>query len=121
MDSRKIIKIGGVALPTPSSIKISREDLDSEGIRPITTGILKRNRIRAAVVKIELSWLFVDSTILSTILNMIAAETFTVEYWDDRTASRVTGRFYAGPNSYTYVRLPNSIEGTNFAVNLVEV
>ena len=41
------IKVNGVLLPTPSDISVEIQDLDGDSIRPIATGVLRRNRIRS--------------------------------------------------------------------------
>ena len=39
------IKANGVLLPTPSDISVEIQDLDGDSVRPIATGVLRRNRI----------------------------------------------------------------------------
>ena len=45
------IKVNGVLLPTPSDISVEIQDLDGDSIRPIATGVLRRNRIRSNMLK----------------------------------------------------------------------
>lgn len=49
------IKVNGTALPTPSEISVEISDLDSDSVRPVSTGILRRNRIRANMLKVTLT------------------------------------------------------------------
>ena len=47
MANEALIKVNGVALSTPSDIKVEIQDLDGESVRPVATGVLRRNRIRS--------------------------------------------------------------------------
>ena len=47
------IKINGTLIPTPSEISVEINDLDSDSVRPVSTGILRRNRIRSNMLKIH--------------------------------------------------------------------
>ena len=45
------IKINGTLIPTPSEISVEINDLDSDSVRPVSTGVLRRNRIRSNMLK----------------------------------------------------------------------
>ena len=115
------ILINGVKLPTPSTFKASFEDLDAEGVRPITTGVLRRNRIRSRVMKIELTWLLKDSPQTSTISKMVEPETFSVKVWDPLKGDYVTKTMYCSAFEYEYKRTLSGIKASALAANLVEV
>ncbi len=36
------IKINGTLIPTPSEISVEINDLDSDSVRPVSTGVLRR-------------------------------------------------------------------------------
>ena len=63
MADEAIIKINGTLIPTPSEISVEINDLDSDSVRPVSTGILRRNRIRSNMLKItctyKLNWYYV--------------------------------------------------------------
>ncbi len=115
------IYINGVRLPAPSTYKISFEDLDAEGVRPITTGVLKRNRIRARVAKCEMSWLLKDLVDTSKIFNMLEPETFTAKIYDYRTSRYVEKKMYCSKCEYEYIRTLNGIKASSLVANIVEV
>ena len=48
-DDEAKIKVNGVLLPTPSDISVEIQDLDGDSVRPIATGVLRRNRIRSNI------------------------------------------------------------------------
>ena len=50
------IKINGTLIPTPSEISVEINDLDSDSVRPVSTGILRRNRIRSNMLKITCTY-----------------------------------------------------------------
>lgn len=115
------IKINGVALPTPSEYDIELNDLDAEGQRPITTGKLKRKRIRSDCLKINLVWYLKDFPSISTILNMVKPETFNVTLYDAVGGEIVTRVMYASPKKITYIRLASGFKGEGLSFSLVEV
>ena len=41
MANEALIKVNGVALSTPSDIKVEIQDLDGESVRPVATGVLR--------------------------------------------------------------------------------
>lgn len=115
------IYISGVKLPTPSQYKVGFEDLDAEGIRPISTGILKRNRIRARVMKCELSWKVKPLLDTNTIFKMLEPETFKAIVFDDTKNAYVEKTFYCSKCEYEYIRTMNGIKASSIKANLVEV
>lgn len=115
------IYIGETKLPTPSDYKVSFEDLDAEGIRPITTGILKRNRIRARVMKCELTWKLKPLLDTNTIFKMLEPETVKAKVYDNIKNEYVTKTFYCSKCAYEYVRTLNGIKAAAIKANLVEV
>ena len=115
------IKINGQKLPSPSFYKPNYEDLDAEGIRPITTGILKRNRIREKVLKVELKWNLNDMSVIESIADMVKDETLSVEIYDVTKKSTVTKEMYCSNYGYEYIRTMNGIKASGYAVNLIEV
>ena len=115
------IYIGETKLPTPSDYKVSFEDLDAEGIRPITTGKLKRNRIRARVMKCELTWKLKPLLDTNTIFKMLEPETVNAKVYDNTKNEYVTKTFYCSKCGYEYVRTLNGIKAAAIKANLVEV
>lgn len=115
------IKINNVNLPTPSDYSVTISDLDAEGQRPITTGILFRKRIRAGVMRIELTYLLKDMPNISTVLNMIKPETVTVQLYDPVGGEIATKTMYAGDKKFGYKRVASGIKGEAFSFALVEV
>ena len=115
------IYIDDTKLPTPSDYKVSFEDLDAEVIRPITTGKLKRNRIRARVMKCELTWKLKPLLDTNTIFKMLEPETFNATVYDNTKNEYVVKTFYCSKCSYEYVRTLNGIKAAAIKANLVEV
>ena len=66
-----LIKIGGsngTKLPAPSEYEVSYEDLDSEeSKRYVTTGVMRRKRIRSNVMKVTLTYPATDISSISTV------------------------------------------------------
>lgn len=121
MQQEHDIYVGKTKLPTPSTYKVNFEDLDAEGIRPITTGILKRNRIRSRVMKCELSWTlkpFLDTNIIFT---MLEPENFQATVFDVIKNKYVEKTFYCSKCEYEYKRTLNGMKATAIKANLTEV
>lgn len=115
------IYVDGVKLQTPSTFQVGHEDLDAEGIRPITTGILKRNRIRSRVAKYELTWLLKDMPNIKEIEEMLLPETVNVRTYDSLLGKETTKKMYCAKTGYTYKRTLSGIKAEGFKANLVEV
>lgn len=121
MADEALIKINGVALPTPSEIKVDIQDLDGESVRPIATGILRRNRIRANMLKVTLTWnlnTFVD---VMNILKMVTPAEFSVELYIPDHGIRGTKTMYAGNKGYNYVKTKTGLKAKSFSFALIEV
>ncbi len=115
------IMIDGVKLPTPSTLDFEYSDLDVDSLRIITTGKLKRNRVRSDVQKIKLGYLLTDIPDIDKMMKMIKPKEITVTLYDNSTGSRVTKQMYAGNKSYSYIRVARGIKGQGFKFNLTEV
>jgi hypothetical protein len=90
-----MISINGTTLPSPTTYKVSIQDL-SKGERNVN-GLLLLERI-ATKRKIDLGWKMLTQAQFSTILNLVSTVFFEVEYQDPQ-AGRKTGTFYAGDRS----------------------
>lgn len=97
-----LIKVNGVALPTPSDdgYSISRSDLDGSSTGRGEDGIMFRDRVREGVYKIELKW-HLTMTQLKSVVTAIKPDSFTVEFYDMTTCAYVTRKMYAGDRSAT--------------------
>ena len=121
MANEALIKIDGVALPTPSGVKVEIQDLDGESVRPISTGILRRNRIRSDMLKVTLTWnlnTFVD---VMNILKTVTPSEFNTELYIPDHGIRGVKRMYAGNKSYNYIRTKQGLKAKSFSFALIEV
>lgn len=115
------IYINGVKLPTPSTIEIEYSDLDADSLRPITTGRLKRNRIRSDMQKVKIGYLLNSISDIDKIMKMIRPKDFAVKIYDNASGAVVEKTMYAGNKSFGYIRVKRGIKGQGFKFNLVEV
>ena len=107
------IKVNGVLLPTPSDISVEIQDLDGDSIRPIATGVLRRNRIRSNMLKVTLTWnlkTFVD------VMSILNAELYIPDH-----GIRGTKKMYAGNKKFNYVRTKVGLKAQSFSFALIEV
>lgn len=121
MADEALIKVNGVALPAPSDIKVDIQDLDGESVRPVATGILRRNRIRSNMLKVTLTWnlnTFVD---VMSILNAVTPVQFTTELYIPDHGIRGAKTMYAGNKSYNYVKTKTGLKAKSFSFALIEV
>ena len=102
MANEALIKVNGVALSTPSDIKVEIQDLDGESVRPVATGVLRRNRIRSNMLKVT------------------PAE-FDAELFIPTHGIRATRKMYAGNKSYNYIRTKEGLKAKSFSFALIEV
>lgn len=93
-----LLTIGGVALPDPTEYKVTLQDLDSDNTTRSETGKLHRDRIRAGIYKIEVSWV-VTKAELKIITDAVAPARFSVSFFDPTKANYTTAQMYAGDRS----------------------
>ncbi|MEF9840334.1 MAG: hypothetical protein RR791_05210, partial [Lachnospiraceae bacterium] len=110
MDEAKFV-IDGVLLPTPSSVKVNIEDLDSEGsMRPVSTGIMDRDVIRQGMISFELSYNLSDFPDVMKILNMTKPKDFNVELFIPSHGLRGTLKMYSAKKAYEYKATQNGLK-----------
>lgn len=101
-----LIKIGSTNLPNPSSYKISRSDMDGPKTKRTEAGVLNRERVRAGVYKIQVSWEALTMAELTAVTAALAPAEFTVTFFDATTsAANKTAKMYAGDRSAELVRV----------------
>ena len=93
-----MIRIGSTDLPEPSEYSVSLQDIDSENTKRTETGVLSRDRVRAGVYKIQVTWK-VTKTQLKTITDALAPAQFSVTFFDPTTSSNPTKNMYSGDKS----------------------
>lgn len=93
VNMQTLIKFGSFTPISPRSYAVQRSDLDSEDSGRSETGVMFRNRIRAGVYKIQVTWR-VNRSQLSAIANAISPDSFSVTFFDPTTASTKTCTMY---------------------------
>ncbi len=88
-----MIKINGVAIPTPSDYSIGIQDISKAERNANGTMIIERIATKR---KIELAWNYLDKNDLSKAMNAVDPVFFQVEYIDPQENRKKTGTFYAG-------------------------
>jgi hypothetical protein len=119
-----MINIGGVDMPNPTSYSGDLSDLDSDNTgRASETGYMTRDRVRAGIYKLKLTWR-VPRSQLKTIADAISPESFSVSFFDPTTAGNTTATMYAGSPSWNLLSyLDESTPGESWwelSVNLIE-
>ena len=121
MANEALIKVNGVALSTPSDIKVEIQDLDCESVRPVATGVLRRNRIRSNMLKVTLTWNITPTIDIMNILNAVTPAEFDAELFIPTHGIRATRKMYAGNKSYNYIRTKEGLKAKSFSFALIEV
>lgn len=67
-------------MPSPSSYKISWEDLDNDSYRSVTNGNLIRNVIKRRWAKISMSWNVLSASQVNTILTAVNQDNTTFRF-----------------------------------------
>lgn len=88
-----MIKINGVAIPTPSDYSVGIQDISKAERNANGTMIIERITTKR---KIELVWKYLSKEDLSKVMNAVSPVFFQVEYLDPQENRRKTGSFYAG-------------------------
>lgn len=67
----------GVRMPSPSTYKISWEDLDNDSYRSVTNGNLIRNLIKRRWAKVSMSWNVLQADDVNRILSSVNTDDVT--------------------------------------------
>lgn len=114
-----MLKIGGVAMPTPSDMNSSIYDI-TDGERD-STGTMHIDLI-ATKYKLECQWSMLSQANMTKILKAIKPITFNVSFIDPVTGAEKTIKVYKGDRSIPIFRIKN---GENiykdFKVNFIEL
>ncbi|MCI9523595.1 MAG: hypothetical protein HFF01_00905 [Erysipelotrichaceae bacterium] len=116
------IMINGSELPESAQVSIEYSDLDSDAsIRPITTGILRRNPIRKNIMKITIKCVLEDFDKVNEILSKVSDTQFSVVVYDNISKTRKNKTMYAGNRKFDYKVVGARIMIGGFSFNLIEV
>ena len=110
-----LLKINGTELPAPTAYSVQYSDIDSSDTGRAENGVMLRNRIRAGVVKISVSWSKLNQTETDLVLDAIRGESFSVEYYGGGTPT-----MYAGDRTLQLVCLGKDGARFDVSCNLIE-
>lgn len=112
------IRVGGQTVPGLVTFSARWNDLDSDETgRSVGTGVLNRERIRAAVWEIDLtSNMLTDADIVS-LRSMFAPAEVSVEFW---VGEWITARMYGAQGSVEVVANPDGTVFWSFSISLTE-
>ena len=115
-----MITIDGVDLPSPSSFKIPRSDLDSGDTGRNELGVLQRDRIRQGIYKIELEWKGINSSELHLIESAIEPAEVNVTF--PTPTGMATKKMYAGDRNVEMIMYDDNFDKIrwNISFNLIE-
>lgn len=94
-----LLKLGGVEMPAPTKYNVKRSDMDAPGSGRTETGVMKRNRVRAKVPKLELGWTNLTTEAMQTVLTQVMPDEIHVEYYFG--GQMLSEQMYAGDESLT--------------------
>lgn len=101
-----LISINGVDIPTPSDLQVGIMDLSKAERNANGTMIIERIATKR---KLEISYSYLSSTDLSSVLNAIDPVFFNVTYMDPQTDSMRTGSFYSGDRNCGMLSFTNGV------------
>lgn len=111
-----LLKINGTELPAPTTYSVQYSDIDSSDTGRAENGVMLRNRIRAGVVKISVSWSKLTQTETDLVLDAVRGVSCSVEYYGGSTAKEM----YAGDRSLQLVCLGKDGARFDVSYNLIE-
>ena len=91
-----VILINSVAIPSPTELAVSINDLSKAERNANGTMIIERIATKR---KLELSYAFLTRAQLATVLAAVSGVFFTVSYPDPQTGATRAGTFYCGDRS----------------------
>ena len=89
-----MLKINGVAIKSPQTFSVALEDIDATATRNVL-GQLTRDRV-ATKRKLTCTWGALTNSEISTLLQAVKDEFFSVTYPDPQTGTLLTKTMYVG-------------------------
>lgn len=89
----RLIKFGSYTPPAPTEYDVDIQDIDSADTGRGETGFMSRERVRAGIYKISVSFTNISSDDVLKIKKSISSEKVKVEFFDGET---VSADMYAG-------------------------
>ena len=111
-----LLKINGTELPAPTAYSVQYSDIDSADTGRAENGKMTRNRIRAGVVKISVSWSKLTQAETDIVLDAVRSENVSVEYYGGSEAKEM----YAGDRTLQLVCLDSGGARFDVSYNLIE-
>lgn len=107
-------KINGVSIPDPSSYSYASQSLDVSAERD-TTGLLHRKMV-STKFNVSFSWNAMDYATATSILNMVARESFTLtfpcpELPPTQDQGLYTGKYYCGDRKVEVLKATDESTG----------
>lgn len=116
-----LLRINNVAMPTPSGIEVTYQDYDSNDSNRNANGELIRERVRASVRRLDVTWKILNAQEMSLILRSLDPVFFTVRFFDPKSASFQNATMYVGDRKPTFYTLrDDEILYQDFTIALVE-
>lgn len=89
---------GGYTFPPPVQYGVDYEDIDSENSTRNEQARLHRDRLRAEVTKIKVSWKLTPEQ-LAAVATRLRPKEFSLTFWNATTAQRETKTMYCSRKS----------------------
>lgn len=113
-----MIKINGVALPTPSDYIVSIMDISKAERTAAGTMVIDRIATKR---KIELNWKNLSKEDVSQVLQLVSSVFFTVDYIDPQEGDWRSGTFYCGDRNIGALDyIDGNIRYKDIKFNLIE-
>lgn len=114
-----VLTLGGVAVPTPSTMNVMIYDI-TEGDRD-ATGTMHLDLV-ATKYKLECTWSFLTQSQMTQLLNAIKPISFSASFIDPTTGSKKSIKVYKGDRSIPVFRVVNGQnQYQEFKVNFIEL
>jgi len=114
-----LLSIGGVAMPTPTELTVSVNDISKADRNANGTMVLERITTKQ---KLQCKWTYISGYNLQIILSTISATTYNVTYINPITNASETRNMYCGDRSVGYIDFQNSVPRyKDFSVDFIEI
>lgn len=116
------LAIGGTTVKPPKEFSVGLQTIDADSSGRNASGTMIRDVITEKV-KLEMSWGPLSDSEVSTILNRVSSDFFSVTYPDPKVGGMVTKTFYVGDRtapSYSWNNKFNMLKWEGLSMNFVE-
>jgi hypothetical protein len=112
-----LLTIDGVSMPNPTQYGVPTNDLDSADTKRTESGKLKRKRVRAGILKINLTWSGISIQDVQIISAAVQPAELSVTFFDPWSFNYQTKTMYASAEKNAEAKIIKDVDDSRWNVS----